>query len=129
MKTTILLLLLILPLGAAPPHGISLPVEIVSVHDGDTLTVEFTGRMNVRLADCWAPELNQEGGTASRDALTAAALGRKGTLFIGSEKIKHLGQLTSLGRAVGTVWVDGNPESVNAEQVRLGFATAEKVQR
>jgi endonuclease YncB( thermonuclease family) len=126
MKTTILLLLLILPLAAAPPHGISMPVEIIDVHDGDSLTADCTFRLKVRLKGVWAPELNQAGGVESRDALTAAALGRKGTLFIPADEIKHIGQVTSLSRAIGEVWVDGNDESVNAQQVRLGFAAAEK---
>lgn len=37
--------------------SISLPARIVSIHDGDTVTVEFRAQANIRLLDCWAPEI------------------------------------------------------------------------
>lgn len=48
---------------AAPEHittSISLPARIVSIHDGDTVTVEFRAQANIRLLDCWAPEITGE---------------------------------------------------------------------
>lgn len=48
---------------AAPEHiatSISLPARIISIHDGDTVTVEFRAQANIRLLDCWAPEITGE---------------------------------------------------------------------
>jgi endonuclease YncB( thermonuclease family) len=36
---------------------IDAPAKIISVYDGDTVTVEFKIRANIRMVDCWAPEI------------------------------------------------------------------------
>lgn len=42
---------------AKPVAGWVTPVELVRVIDGDTVEIEVTRTMVVRLLDCWAPEL------------------------------------------------------------------------
>ena len=39
-----------------PPIGFTTKVNVVKVIDGDTLDVEITRRIRVRLKDCWCPE-------------------------------------------------------------------------
>jgi endonuclease YncB( thermonuclease family) len=122
---------------STPRLGWSTPAKVVDVHDGDTVTVEITRQVTVRLANCWAPETGarcgnrhvtnaeRERGEQSRDELEKL-LGEHNnlvTLFVPTTKDKdtidaELG--LTFGRVVGEIYV-GN------ELVRLGFATAKKV--
>lgn len=116
-----------------PTRGLSLPASVVSVHDGDTLTVDITIRANVRLCgdgndeekkECWAPELKAPGGLASRENLKRAALGQRGTLVIPIGDANNLSQLFTLGRILGDMWIDG--DSMSERQVRTGHASSKK---
>ena len=49
-------ILFLLSLYDQPDLKTILPAKVVSVQDGDTITVEFSFRANIRLKDCWAPE-------------------------------------------------------------------------
>ena len=42
--------------------GLTLPGNVLDVHDGDTVTVEVKRTLRIRLLDCWAPELRDAGG-------------------------------------------------------------------
>lgn len=91
--------------------------KIVKVHDGDTVTVlQRDGSLaNVRLANIDAPELMQQGGTASRDRLRDLIYGRDLNVAATSD--------TTYGRAVGTL-TDRNATNYNLGQVRSGNASA-----
>ena len=91
--------------------------KIVKVHDGDTVTVlQRDGSLaNVRLANIDAPELMQQGGTASRDRLRDLIYGRDLNVAATPD--------TTYGRAVGTL-LDRNATNYNLGQVRSGNATA-----
>ncbi len=54
-----------------PPHGVSLPVRWHRTIDGDTVEVLLpsTRRAQVRLLDCWAPELSVPEGRAAKHAV------------------------------------------------------------
>ena len=68
---------------AAAFTGLTFSGPVVYVGDGDSLCVETmrgrggNGWVEVRLADFNAPELNEPGGRAARDALIAIALNRR----------------------------------------------------
>lgn len=119
--------LLVLPAAwAAPPLGLCIPCEVISVHDGDTAKeVILSVRVTVRYDDCWAPELSQPGGKASA-ASAKLAEGRKGRLYIPIDNANNLSDLLTFGRVVGSIWLDGEDESESQRQVRLGFATEQK---
>ena len=109
-----------------PPHGLALPCRVVSVHDGDTLTVDVVIRANVRLIDCWAPELWQPGGKDSRDRLRAVADGRPGTLWIPTTGADNLADVLTFGRVAGHVWVDGQARNLSELQVARRQAASRK---
>ncbi|MEM6799289.1 MAG: thermonuclease family protein [Planctomycetota bacterium] len=133
MTTLIAVLIAAQPLHvAAPPPGITLPVRIVEVVDGDTITVEFTTRARVRLEDCWAPETRTRDagekvrGFESAEHLRGISLGRRGLLSvsISDQGRGLLGDVFSFGRLVGRVYVGG--KDLAAEQIAAGHATREK---
>lgn len=105
---------------------LTLPCQVVSVYDGDTLAVDVTFRMNVRLLDCWAPEITGEErpqGLKSKERLTQLALGKKGTLtvpFGGND----LGDSFTFGRTLARLVIDG--QDVSQQMVLDGFATLTK---
>lgn len=109
-----------------PNPGITLPCKILSVHDGDTLKVECRFQMDIRLLDCWAPEITGDekpDGLISKEALRKLVDGKEGfvTVPLTSENI---GKATSMSRVLGRVVVDG--VDLSEQQVRGKFATKEK---
>lgn len=108
-----------------PAPQFSLPCKIVSVYDGDTATAELTLRMNVRLLDCWAPEVTgpeKEEGLKSKATLERLVLGKDCTLQIPLQG--NLAESFSFGRVLGRLFVGG--EDVSRQMVEAGAATARK---
>lgn len=135
------------PIEQALPLGISLPGKCISVHDGDTMTVEFKFRASVRLLDCWAPELKRHAkdkngndlidkktgkpvlednpdGQAAMRSLKRLADDKPCAVFIPFNQ--DIGKMTSMGRVLGKVYVNG--DELGYEQVRLKHASKTKKQ-
>ena len=87
--------------------------KVVSVHDGDTLTILIDHRqVRVRLIDIDAPELRQPFGTRSRQSLSNLCFGKMAALDVrGHDRYK---------RTLARVSCAGS--DANAEQVRRGYA-------
>lgn len=86
---------------------------VISVHDGDTLTVLIDHHpVRVRLTDIDAPELRQSFGTRSRLSLSDLCFGKSAALEIHSKD--------RYGRTLAQVSCAGT--DANAEQVRRGYA-------
>ena len=109
-RTLALLLPLLL---AATPALAEVQGRVVSVHDGDTLTVLMDQRqVRVRLTDIDAPELGQPYGTRSRQSLSNLCFGKVASLDVrGHDRYKRV-----LAR------VNCAGADANAEQVRRGYA-------
>jgi len=86
----------------------------VGVHDGDTITCldENNQQQKVRLAAIDAPEVGQEYGRASREALAAMVFGK--TVSVADEGRDQY------GRWIGRVAVDGL--DVNRQMIATGNA-------
>jgi endonuclease YncB( thermonuclease family) len=110
IRLAVLLLLLFL---AISPAFADLPAKVVSVHDGDTLTVLVDRKqIKVRLTDIDAPELGQPFGKNSRQSLAELCFGKPAMLDVrGQDRYK---------RTIARVTCDGL--DANAEQVRRGYA-------
>lgn len=109
------------------PLGITLSGKVIDVYDGDTVTFLPTPiPIRVRLIGVWAPEVTgvqKVEGIKSRDNLSGIALGKEAVLqvpFTG----KTIGDITTLGRIKGKVFVDG--KNVSTLQVKQGFASETK---
>lgn len=109
-----------------PPPQLVIPVSVVSVGDGDTVTVDITIRANVRLLDCWAPETNKPNekvrGLKSKARLESLARGKKALLTVPLGD--NLGRSLSLGRVLGKLSIDG--KDISEQMVKEGYATKTK---
>jgi endonuclease YncB( thermonuclease family) len=111
-RIRLVLLILLLILAVSPAFADTL-ARVVSVHDGDTLTVLIDHRqVRVRLTEIDAPELRQPFGTRSRQSLSELCFGKTATLDVrGHDRYRRtLAQVTCSGT------------DANAEQVRRGLA-------
>ena len=101
------------PAPAAEPSAAIL-WRVVSVHDGDTLTVLDDRKVQhkVRLAGIDAPELRQAFGTKARERLAAMTMG-KAVAVLGDERDRF-------GRTVARIEVEG--QDINKAMVAAGMA-------
>jgi len=98
---------------AAFPALADVQGRVVTIHDGDTMTVLIDHRqVRVRLVDIDAPELKQPFGTRSRQSLSNLCFGKVASLDIrGRDRYNRtLARVTCSGA------------DANAEQVRRGYA-------
>jgi endonuclease YncB( thermonuclease family) len=102
------------PVSAAPRATPTHLWRVVGVHDGDTITCldENNPQQKVRLASIDAPEVGQEYGRASREALAAMVFGK--TVAVADEGRDQY------GRWIGSVSVDG--VDVNRQMIATGNA-------
>jgi micrococcal nuclease len=88
--------------------------RVVSVADGDTLTILDEARLQhrIRLADIDAPEGGQAYGQRAKQLLASICNNKTASV--------HVGQTDRYGRTVGTVFCEG--VNANSELVRQGLA-------
>ena len=118
--------------------------KVVRVKDGDTVKVRITREIDVRLLGCWSAESRRDArikshidrdaaklrGIAAKEHLTRVALGKRCVLMIPTQTdgdddtASDVGDVFSLSRALGRVWVDG--QDLSELQVERGYATREK---
>src|SRR5262245_45815373 len=112
MFPVVLTLAVLVPAADQETH--ELTGKVVSVADGDTITVLDVNKVQhrIRLFGIDAPERGQAFGTKSREAL-ASAVHEKNVRVVWKEKDQY-------GRIVGDVFV--GDRHVNLEQVRSGLA-------
>ena len=127
-----------------PQPGWTTVGEVVAVPDGDTVRIRLTREIDVRLLGCWAAEsrrdprikshIDQDAaklrGIAAKEHLTRIALGKRCTLTIPThtddegDTASDIGDVFSLSRALGRVWVGG--KDLSELQVERGYATRTK---
>ena len=124
-----------------PPKGITTDCKVVRVIDGDTVDVEITRTVRVRLIDCWAPEtrtldpVEKTKGYESKKHLhnllkqvfyndLAARKQKKVTLFIPADEQGELKDNFTFSRVLGRLFVRG--EDVSELMVKAGKATKNK---
>lgn len=118
--------------ATAPAHGVSLPVTYERAVDGDTVDFLVTFKLRGRLIGTWAPEsrttnqAEKKLGLAAKANLEKLTTGKHGTVFIPTEGARSVIDVLTMERVLIHAWVDGEKESLNARQVREGFATKEK---
>ncbi|MEM8865627.1 MAG: hypothetical protein AAGF31_08815 [Planctomycetota bacterium] len=115
-----------------PLPGITARCKVIEVYDGDTLTVEITQRVRVRLLDCWAPEVRttddseKKLGLLSKNNLASLAEGKSGVIHVPTGHADRADDVLTFGRALGWIWVDGFSASLSRQQVKAGMASTVK---
>jgi endonuclease YncB( thermonuclease family) len=104
----------LLCLAAFPLYAETLAGRVVSITDGDTLTLlDGTNTQHkIRLAGIDAPERHQAFGSKSQSSLAALAFGQNITA--------NCGKNDRYGREICKVLVDG--QDINLEQIKAGMA-------
>ena len=92
----------------APPFE----AVVVSVYDGDTITVRTDETIKIRINGIDAPELKQPFGQASKQAMSSLVFGKKVTIKPDKKEL--------YGRTIARVEVDGRDVSV--QMVETGMA-------
>ena len=121
-----------------PPKGITTDVKVVRVVDGDTVDVEITRKIRVRLLDCYAPETRTKDsaekikGFESKKYLhnmltevfyndLAARKKKQVTLFIPADEQGEIKDNFTFNRVLGRLFING--EDVSELMVEAGQAT------
>ena len=112
-------LLLDMPLFV-PEEGMVAKCLITRVVDGDTVDVEITVPMRIRLLGIDAPEMNKPGGKESYENLKWKAEGQEGKVQIPWDDVNRFGGIMSFDRVLGYVWV--GQKNMSAQQIRDNHA-------
>ena len=124
-----------------PPKGITTECKVIRVIDGDTVDVEITRTLRIRLLDCWAPETRSKDvaekakGIESKKYLNAlltqkfyndlaARKPKKVTLFIPADEKGEIKDNFTFSRVLGRLFVGG--QDVSELMVNAGKATETK---
>ena len=114
-----------------PPIGITTKGSVVNVVDGDTVDVEVTRTIRVRLRDCWCPETRtrdleeKKKGLAAKDHLEGLLEDSNDViLFIPADSEGDIKDVFTFNRVLGYIFIDS--ENVSARMVTDGHATAKK---
>lgn len=121
--------------GSTPeqaPFRLTTPARIVSIHDGDTVTVELRVQTNIRLLDCWAPEITgveKPKGLKSKEFLeTLVHPGDEVVVDIPFQE--NFSKSLTLSRILARIYRDvddnGSKEDVSELMVKNGFAKEKK---
>jgi endonuclease YncB( thermonuclease family) len=121
--------------GSTPeqaPFRLTTPARIVSIYDGDTVTVELRVQTNIRLLDCWAPEITgveKSKGLKSKEFLeTLVHPGDEVVVDIPFQE--NFSKSLTLSRILARIYRDvddnGSKEDVSELMVRNGFAKEKK---
>lgn len=123
----------------APTPGVILDAKVLSVEDGDTMTVVVTEVVRLRLKDCWAYESKNDHriddeaekakykalGMEAKEYLRKLAIGKACRVVV--ERHGRFGQSMTFDRVVSTVYLEGlGSETLNEHLVKQGYAKKEK---
>ena len=126
------LILISYAISAPPKPGIVTDAKVVEVYDGDTVVVEITKRVRVRLLDCWAPEIRggdlatRLNGQVSKKHLSELVSGRDVILEMPTSGNRHIGESFTFGRVLGHLYLPGDDQTISDKMVKAGMATKEK---
>jgi len=114
-----------------PPIGFTTKAKVTRVIDGDTIDVEITRKIRVRLKDCWAPEkrsrdiVEKQKGIAAFSHLATVLNDKEVVLFVPADENGEIKDIFTFGRVIGHVFL--NDEDVAEHMIQTGYATKEKV--
>jgi len=101
---------------------------VKSIYDGDTITVTVTKEYNVRMLDCWAPEITgEEKGSGLESKKYLSSLIKPGdSIMLEIPTTNRFKDSVSFGRILAYIWKDvdgdGVSENLSKMMVSRGFA-------
>ena len=113
-----------------PPEGFTTKAKVSRIIDGDTVDVEITRKVRVRLKDCWAPEkrsrdiVEKQKGMAAFSHLATKLHDEEIVLFIPADDRGEIKDIFTFGRVVGYIFLD--EEDMSEHMIQSGHATKEK---
>lgn len=115
-----------------PEPAWTTPAKVVYVIDGDTVVVDVTRRLRIRVLDCWAPESRtrdldekHRGLAAKENMCRLLPVGSPVTVSIPTSIDGDVQDVLTMGRFLAHVWsADG--VNVADAQFKAGHATREK---
>ena len=124
----------------APKPGWTTTGQCVRVVDGDTVVVQIVKQIRVRLLDCWCPETKldhrvsetdreseKRRGRGAREFTRSLVEGRQVVVTIPPDADGDIGDVFTLDRALGHVWLEENQDkSVSEQVVAAGHAVKSK---
>ena len=113
-----------------PPLGVTARATVKRVIDGDTLIVELSVPVRIRLKDCYAPEVRGADyldGVKSKEYMKSIAKpGTKVRISVDTEAANGPGDLLSFERLLADVWVDETSTSLAQMMIDAGHARKTK---
>lgn len=110
--------------GMTPQPGITTRGKVKRILDGDTVEIEVSYPVRVRLKDVWAPEKDTKAGQKVWAELTRKLIGEKVLLHIPTVDADNTSEAFTFGRVLGVVYVGS--ENINEWLVKEGYATKTK---
>lgn len=114
--------------GKAPSPGWTTRARVVRVVDGDTVDVEISRTVRVRMLDCWAPETRGEsrpqGIDSKRHLSELLPPDRMVTLHVPTDADGNVSKIWTFGRVLGRVYAADT--DLSEAQVDAGHATRTK---
>ena len=113
-----------------PPKGFTTKAKVTRIIAGDTVDVEISRKVRVRLKDCWAPEkrsrdiVEKQKGMAAFSHLATLLHEEDVVLFIPADEQGEIKDIFTFGRVVGHVFL--NEEDMSEHMIESGHATKEK---
>ncbi|HEX4875610.1 MAG TPA: thermonuclease family protein [Chitinophagaceae bacterium] len=120
LKRHLVLLLLLFPVAAACPRGVSdladtLSGKVINIKDGDTLDILYNNKkLTIRLAHIDCPEKKQPYGQAAKQFISGKCFGQTVT-------IQHRNEYDRSKRLIGEV-ISASGENLNKALVKAGLA-------
>lgn len=122
--------------GDSPQSMIRTQAVVTDVYDGDTVVVDVTTSIRVRMLDCWAPEIKtknlkeKEEGLKSKTFLNTM-IKNEDVVMLEIPMSGKLSDSLTFGRVLARVYKDvdgdGVPDNLSERMVTNGFATAVKM--
>lgn len=90
----------------APEYGLTTKCKLTRIIDADTIEVELTRKITVRLLDLYAPEKNTEEGKRLIEYLTKILNKKDLILHIPASDRLQIKDIFTFGRVLGYIWTE-----------------------
>jgi endonuclease YncB( thermonuclease family) len=110
-----------------PPLGVTARARVVEITDGDTLSVELSLPISVRIRNCWAAEKNTDAGKAAKEYIQQLLPpGSEVVVNVPTHHVKKVQSIFSFGRVLGNIYRQIDGKSIADIMISAGHAFSSK---